>query len=96
MTAPLTFSSEPVDSNRANAGTIGFRRTPAARDAAVALGSCLVLVKVQSSHDRRCALQHWALTARESLDANILEILCGTKGENGMEEKPTTRNRLGR
>ena len=37
MTAPFTFSSEPVDSNRLYAGIMGLRSIPATRGA---LGSC--------------------------------------------------------
>lgn len=38
MTEPLTFSSDPVDSNRLYAGTMGLRSIPATRGA---LGSCV-------------------------------------------------------
>ena len=83
MTAPFTFSSAPVDSKRANAGVMGFRRTAAERDAAVARGSYRSKALMERVHEScrnapplaRCGLAG-ILTALDSRDANILEALC--------------------
>lgn len=74
MTEPLTFSSDPVDSNRLYAGTMGLRSIPATRGA---LGSCVeVRVSVLFIFPQLVVAQRGGgeLTAREKRVGIILTV----------------------